>query len=345
MIKRRGNLWFVVLILLFSMVLVAGCQPADEPAAPEEPEEPEEAPAESFKIGIVQIVEHPALDAAREGFIEALAGEGFVEGENITIDYKNANGEQSTCVTISEGFVADGMDLILAIATPAVQAAATVTEDIPIIFNSVTDPQEAGVVESWDQPGTNVTGASDMNPVQEQLSLLLQIAPETENVGVIYNSGEVNSVVQVDLAKRVADELGINIVEAVATNSGEVGTAAESLVGKVDALYIPTDNTVVTALRSVISVAENHNLPTVAGDIESVENGALATLGITYHGLGYQSGLMAAEVLRGADPAGMPVQMAEDVTYAVNLSAAENMGVELPQEIIDLATEDEQVFE
>jgi len=342
MFSYKRKLWGVFLIFLV-MMLIAGCASAPETTAPEE--SAGEEVADTFKIGIVQLVEHSALDAAREGFVDALADEGFVDGENIFIDYKNANGEPATCITICEGFVADQVDLILAIATPAVQAAATVTQDIPIIFNSVTDPQEAGVVESWDLPATNVTGASDMNPVKEQLALLLEIAPEVKNVGVIYNSGEVNSTVQVDIAKKVASEMGITMVEAVVINSGEVGTAAESLVGKVDAIYVPTDNTVVTALRSVISVAEEYDLPTVAGDIESVENGALATLGITYYGLGRQSGSMAAQVLDGANPAEIPVQMATDVTYAVNLAAADAMGVELPQGIIDLAREDGQLFE
>lgn len=342
MLNYRKKLWGVVLFFLVVM-LIAGCAAAPETKAPEE--SAVEEVADTFKIGIVQLVEHPALDAAREGFVDALADEGFVDGENIFIDYKNANGEQATCVTICEGFVADQVDLILAIATPAVQAAATVTKDIPIIFNSVTDPQEAGVVDSWDRPGTNVTGASDLNPVEEQLALLLDIVPEVKNVGVIYNSGEVNSVVQVGIAKKVASDMGITIVEAVAINSGEVSTAAESLMGKIDAFYIPTDNTVVSALRSVINVAEEYDLPVVAGDIESVENGALATLGITYYGLGRQSGSMAVQVLRGADPAEMPVQMATDVTYAVNLTAADAMGVEVPQEIIDLAREDGQLFE
>lgn len=346
---KRQKRWVGLLLLIFVALAVlglGGCAPTPPPQPTEPEEKPaEEAVPETFKIGILQLVEHPALDAAREGFIAALADEGFVEGQNIFIDYKNAHGDMPTCTTIAEGFVADGVDLILAIATPAVQAAATVTSEIPIIFNSVTNPEAAGVVKSWERPGTNVTGASDMNPVKEQLQLLLEIVPDAKNIGIIYNSGEVNSVVQVEMAREVAAELGVNIVESIATHSGEVSTAAEALVGKVDAFYIPTDNTVVTALRSVIIVAEDHNIPTISGDIESVENGALATLGISYYGLGYQSGLMAADVLRGSNPAEMPVQLATDVSYAVNLTAARNMGVELPERIIELAREAGQLFE
>ena len=178
-----------------------------------------------------------------------------------------------------------------------------------------------------------------MNPVKEQLELIKEINPAVQKVGVIYNSSEVNSVVQVNMAKNVAPGLGINIVEAVATNSGEVGTAAESLVGKVDAIYLPTDNTVISALRSVVRVTEDHDILLVPGEVESVANGGVATLGITYTGLGYQTGLMAAEVLRGADPATMPILGSKEFTYAVNLTAAENMGVELPQSLLDRADE------
>ena len=344
MLTGNKLVWSAMLLVVI-MVLIAGCTqpatPAGEPAESETPssvEEGTEAP-QTYKIGIVQIVEHPALDSAREGFIEGLKDEGFVEGDNVVFDFKNAQGVMATAVTISEGFVADKVDLILAIATPCAQAAATATDEIPILITAVTDPVEAGVVKSLVKPGTNVTGTTDMNPVKEQLELIKEINPAVQNVGVIYNSSEVNSVVQVNMAKNVAPGLGINIVEAVATNSGEVGTAAESLVGKVDAIYLPTDNTVISALRSVVRVAEDHDILLVPGEVESVANGGVATLGITYTGLGYQTGLMAAEVLRGADPATMPILGSKEFTYAVNLTAAENMGVELPQSLLDRADE------
>lgn len=349
MLKSKMVAW-VVLLMLFVVLAAGGCagQPAEAPPAGETGEtggtEEEGAAGEgadqkTYKIGIVQLVEHAALDASREGFIEGLAAGGFVEGENVVFDYKNAQNEMPTAVTISEGFVGDKVDLILAIATPCAQAAATATSEIPILITAVTDPVEAGVAESMERPNTNVTGTTDMNPIKEQLELILEIDPDVKNIGVIYNSGEVNSVVQVDVAKSAAAELGVNIVEAVATNSSEVSTAAESLVGKADAIYVPTDNTVVTALRSVVRVAEDHDLPLVSGDVESVVNGAVATLGITYHGLGYQTGLMAAEVLRGADPATMPILGSTEFTYAINTTAAANMGLELPQGLIDRADE------
>ena len=347
MSSQKEIKWGVILLLIAALML-AGCAQSTPPASDGggektvELESEEQAAAESYAIGIVQLVEHPALDATREGFIDALVSEGFKDGDNLSIDYKNAQNEMPTAVTISEGFVADKVDLILAIATPCAQAAATATKEIPILITAVTDAVEAGVVESMERPNTNVTGTTDMNPIKEQLELILEIDPAVKNIGVIYNSGEVNSVVQVDVAKEVAPELGVEIIEAVATNSGEVGTAAESLVGKVDAIYVPTDNTVVSALRSVVRVAEDHDLALVAGDVESVENGAVATLGISYYGLGYQTGLMAAEVLRGADPATMPIVGSQEFTYAINKTAAKNMGLELPQSLLERA---EEVFE
>ena len=341
MLKQKRLKWGVIL-LLAAILMISGCMQPSPPGPAEETEGEGEAAAESYTIGIVQLVEHLALDEARAGFIDALESEGFKDGDNLKIDYKNAQGEMPTAATISEGFVADGVDLILAIATPAVQAAATATDEIPILFTAVTDPVEAGVVEDMERPGTNVTGTTDMNPIKEQLELALEIDPDIKNIGVIYNTGEVNSVVQVDIAKEVAPELGLSVVEAIATNSGEVGTAAESLIGKVEAIYVPTDNTIVSALRSVVRVAEDHGLVLIAGDVESVENGAVATLGISYYGLGYQTGLMAVEVLKGADPATMPIVGSKEFTYAINKTAAQNMGLELPQSLIDKA---EEIFE
>lgn len=338
MLKKKNLKWGIALLLVAALIMmICGCTQPEPPAPGEGAEGEREAVAESYAIGIVQLVEHLALDEARAGFIDALDAEGFKEGENLTVDYKNAQGEMPTALTISEGFVADQVDLILAIATSAAQAAATATAEIPILITAVTDPVEAGVVESMERPGTNVTGTTDMNPIKEQLELALEINPDVKNIGVIYNTGEVNSVVQVNIAKEVAPDLGINIVEAVATNSGEVGTAAESLIGKVEAIYVPTDNTVVSALRTVVRVAEDHSLVLIAGDVESVENGAVATLGISYYGLGYQTGLMAADILQGADPAAMAIVGSKEFTYAVNKTAAQNMGLELPQSLIDRA--------
>lgn len=315
--------WFLVSILLVASFSIVGCDSLQKT---------------EYKIGITQIIDHASLDAAREGFIEALKDEGFVEGENLTIEIKSAQGDMTTATTIAEGFVTDEVDLILAIATPSAQAVKNATDEIPILFTAVTEPVIAGLVESLENPGGNATGTHDMNPIKDQLALIKEIAPEAKTVGVIFNSAEDNSIVQVELLEEIAPDLGLAVEKAAITGTGEVATAAESLADKIDAFYIPTDNTVVAAIASVIKVAEENKIPIIAGEGNTVEEGALATVGIDYLKLGYQTGKMAAKVLRGdAEPADLPVEGQNEYEYVVNIAAAENMGVTLPQGLLDKA--------
>jgi putative ABC transport system substrate-binding protein len=292
-----------------------------------------------LKLGIIQIAEHPALDASRQGFLDVLAENGYEEGKNLQVDYLNAQGDQSNLMTIAKKFVTDQVDLILAIATPSAQAMKAETDDIPILITAVTDPVAAKLVESNEHPGANVTGTTDMTPVKEQLELLLQIAPNVKKVGVIYNSSEVNSEVQVEIAKAAAAELGLEIVEATVTGSAEVMQIAQSLTGKVDAIYVPTDNVVASSIASVVAVAEKNHLPLIVGERGMVDGGALATIGIDYYKLGRQTGEMALKVIDGANPAEMPIEGLKDIDIVVNLQAAERAGIEIPQEIIDRAKE------
>lgn len=287
---------------------------------------------ESYQIGITQIVEHPSLDAAREGFKQALADAGL----EVSYDEQNAQGDQSTATSIATTFAGDDLDMILAIATPTAQASVQAITDVPILITAVTDPVEAGLVDSWEAPGGNVTGTSDLNPVDEQLSLLGELAPDAQSVGIVYSAGEVNSQIQVDLARDAADELGLEIQEATVTNSSEVQQAAESL--DVDAYYVPTDNTVVSALEALLQVAESQSLPVIAADGASVERGALGTYGLDYERLGYQTGEMAVQVLtEGADPAEMPVETLSELSLILNSGTAERIGVELPAELVETA--------
>lgn len=290
-----------------------------------------------LQIGIIQIVEHPALDAARQGFIDALSEAGFEEGVHVVYQLQNAQGDMAVATTIARKFVDDKVDLVLAIATPTSQAMAQATEEIPILITAVTDPLEAGLVLSMEKPGTNVTGTTDMTPVRTQLELLKELSPEARRVGIIYNTGEINSVVQAQIAKEAAPGLGLEVVEAVASNSGEVMQSARSLVGRVDALYVPTCNTVVSALEAVVIVAEENNLPLIVGEENSVERGGLATTGINYYDLGFQTGKMAIEVIEGAEPSEMAIQSADKVETVVNLTAALNMGVEIPDSLLQRA--------
>lgn len=293
--------------------------------------------AAPLKVGIAQIVEHPALDMARQGFIDRLTELGYAEGKDIVYDFQSAQGDPATAQTIARKFLADRVDMVLAIATPTAQAAANVIKDIPILITAVTDPVAAQLVDSIERPGTNVTGTSDLTPVRAQLELLKEIVPKATRVGIIYNAGEVNSVVQVEIARRAAADLGLTLVEATAANSGEVLQAAQSLQGRVDALYVPTDNTVVSAIESVILVAERAKLPLIAGEELSVESGALATLGIDYYKLGRQTADIAHRVFQGENPAEIPIEYLEDQSIVLNLGAARRMNVEIPAAIVERA--------
>ncbi|MED1914159.1 ABC transporter substrate-binding protein [Brevibacillus sp. DP1.3A] len=289
-------------------------------------------------IGIAQFVEHPALDAAREGFISQLAKNGYEKDKQVKIDVQSAQASMDTAIQIAQKFEADKVDLVLAIATPTAQAAAQTSKEIPILFTAVTDPVEAGLVAAMDKPGANVTGTSDMNPVEEQLKLIKEMKADAKSVGIIYSSGEVNSKVQVDAAKAVASKLGLEIKEAAITSATEVKQAAESMVGKVDAFYVPTDNMVVSSIAAVISVAEAQKIPVIAGEENSVKSGAIATYGIDYTKLGEQTADMAAKILKGeAKPADMAVEVQADMKLVLNKKAAEKMGVTIPQAMLDRA--------
>ncbi|WP_409174873.1 ABC transporter substrate-binding protein [Brevibacillus fortis] len=289
-------------------------------------------------IGIAQFVEHPALDAAREGFISQLAKNGYEKDKQVKIDVQSAQASMDTAIQIAQKFEADKVDLVLAIATPTAQAAAQTSKQIPILFTAVTDPVEAGLVAAMDKPGANVTGTSDMNPVEEQLKLIKEMKADAKSVGIIYSSGEVNSKVQVDAAKAVAGKLGLEIKEAAITSATEVKQAAESMVGKVDAFYVPTDNMVVSSIAAVIGVAEAQKIPVIAGEENSVKSGAIATYGIDYTKLGEQTADMAAKILKGeAKPADMAVEVQADMKLVLNKKAAEKMGVTIPQAMLDRA--------
>ena len=287
-----------------------------------------------LRVGITQIVEHPSLDQARQGFIDRMAELGYVEGTNVLYDYHSAQGDWATAQTIARKFQTDGVDLILAIATPSAQAAAHLIKDIPILITAVTDPVAAELVESIERPGTNVTGTSDLTPVKAQLELLKEIVPNAVRVGVLYNAGEVNSVVQVEIARAAAAELGLQLVEATAASSSEVLQAAQSLQGRVDAIYVPTDNTVVSALESVVMVAERARLPLIAGEADSVAKGALASVSIDYYQLGRQTADIAYRVLQGENPADIPIEYQSEMSIVLNLDAARRMNVTIPESVI-----------
>jgi putative ABC transport system substrate-binding protein len=333
----------VVVILLLAALALGGCgEKAPAGPAPAAGEEKATQPEEQVHIGIMQIVEHPSLDAMRRGFMDFLAEHGYQEGKNVAYDYANAQGDMATAQTIAKQFVAQGVDLILAIATPTAQAAVNATRDrpdIPVVFTGITDPVAAGLVKSLEEPGGNATGMTDMIPVEKDLELVKKFRPEARRVGYLYNAGEVNSEVVLNIAREVAPKLGLEIVPASVTNSSEVKQAAESLVGRVDAVFIATDNTVVSALDSVLQVVEKNKIPLIMGDADSVRRGGLATYGIDYYKMGYQTGAMALRILQGADPATTPVEALEDLDFVINLQAAARQGVEVSEELRQQADE------
>ncbi|WP_235988564.1 ABC transporter substrate-binding protein [Gulosibacter sediminis] len=292
------------------------------------------ASGDSFKVGVIQLVQHPALDAATAGFEQAFTDAGI----DVEFDVQVANGEQSTAATIAAGFAGDpDIDLVLAVATPAAQSAATAITNVPVLFTAVTDPVAADLVASAEEPGGNVTGTTDLNPVADQIDLITQLDPSVESVGIVYSSGEVNSQVQVDLAQEKADELGLELKTATVTNVGEVPTALDSL-GDVDSIYVPTDNTVVSGIDTVLTYAADKQVPVVSGDTGPVESGAVATLGLDYTKLGVQTGEMAIRILQdGEDPATMAVEEQTEFDLVVNPAGAEAVGLEIPQEMLDEA--------
>ncbi len=291
------------------------------------------APGQMPVIGIIQYVEHQALDAAREGFLAALADSGYKDGEDVQIDYQNAQGDASNLSTIGDRFVGKNVDLVLAIATPAAQAVAGKTAEIPILGTAITDYVVARLVDSNERPGGNVSGTSDLNPVREQIELISRLVPGLRVIGVLYTSSEDNSVLQAQLAKEIIESLGLECLEVTISNSNEVQQATQSIVRRVDAIYIPTDNILASAMPIVHGVTSQSKTPVFPGEAGMAKAGGLATLAINYHDLGYQTGLMAVRVLQGEKPATMPIEGAAGVDYYINGAVAAEIGLEIPAEL------------
>lgn len=287
-----------------------------------------------FSVGIIQFVEHEALDASREGFIAALADNDYKDGEKITIDYQNAQADSSNMSTISDRFVSKKVDLILAIATPAAQAIAGKTTEIPILGTAITDYVVARLADSNEAPGGNVSGTTDMNPIKEQIDLLVKLVPAAKTVGVLYNSSEDNSILQAKIAKEAIEALGLKYTEVTVSNSNEVQQATQSIVNQCDAIYIPTDNTFASAMPVVHGVTSESKTPVICGESGMVNKGGLATLGINYYDLGYQTGLMAVKIFEGkAKPATMPIESASGFDFAINGTVAGEIGLEIPADL------------
>jgi len=281
-----------------------------------------------YNIGVLQLVQHDALDASNEGFFKALDDKGI----KYVADQQNAAGEIATCQTIAQTLVDNKNDLIFSIATPAAQAVAGITSDIPIVVTAVTDPAASGLCESNEKPGTNVTGTSDLTPIKEQMDLLMEILPETKTVGILYCSAESNAEIQANMAKEALDALGIAHEDYIVSSSNEIQTVVESAIGKVDALYAPTDNVIAAAMSTVGMIATENNIPVICGEAGMTKAGGVATYGIDYFKLGYKAGEMAADILvNGTNPADMPIGYlaAEECEFTYNEEIATALGVDL----------------
>lgn len=316
----------LALLLAAIVLLAAGCSGGTGTGAGEDG-------GAKKSIGIVQYVDHVALDSSREGFIAALSDNGYVEGDNITIDYQNSQADAANLSTISDRFVSNKVDLVLAIATPAAQSIAGKTTTIPILGTAITDYAVARLVDSNESPGGNVSGTTDMNPISEQIDLLVKLVPDAQTVGVLYTSSEDNSILQAKIAKEAIEKLGLAYVEVTVSNSNEVQQAAQSIVNQCDAIYIPTDNIFASAMPIVHGVTLESKTPVICGEAGMVNNGGLATLGINYYDLGYQTGLMAVKIFEGAEVASMPIESASGFDFAINGTVAEEIGLEIPADL------------
>lgn len=297
------------------------------------------ASAQEKSVAVTAIVEHPALDAVRDGVKDALKAAGYEDGKNLKWQYQSAQGNTGTAAQIARKFVGDNPDAIVAIATPSAQAVVAATKSVPVVFSAVTDPVAAKLTASWDASGTNVTGVSDLLELGKQIDLIKQVVPGAKRVGMVYNPGEANSVVVVKELKSLLEKQGMTLVEASAPRSVDVGSAARSLIGKVDVVYTNTDNNVVSAYEALVKVGQEAKLPLVASDTDSVKRGAIAALGINYRDLGEQTGRMVARILKGDKPGDIKPETSAKLELFVNPSAAEKQGVKLSEELIKSAKE------
>ncbi len=293
--------------------------------------------AADVTVAVTAIVEHPALDAARKGVLDALTAAGYKEGENLKFVFESAQGNPATAAQIARQFAGDEPNVIVPISTPSAQAVVSSTRDIPVVFTAVSDPLGAQLVKNMDKPGGNVTGLSDMSPVGEHIALIKEILPNVKTIGYLYNSGEANSVSLLAALKAEAAKAGITVVESAATKSAEVQGAARALVGRADAIYIPTDNTIISALEGAVAVAEESKLPLFTADTDSVSRGSIAALGFNYYDVGKQTGEIVVRVLKGENPGDIAVKTAAGSDLVINKAAAAKMGVTLPESVVSRA--------
>ncbi|MDN3610539.1 ABC transporter substrate-binding protein [Vibrio ostreicida] len=294
--------------------------------------------AKTAKVAVSQIVEHPALNATRQGLLDGLESQGYQQGKNLVFDYKTAQGNPAIAVQIARQFVGEKPDVLVGIATPTAQALVSATRTIPIVFTAVTDPVGAKLVKNVQQPGKNVTGLSDLSPVSQHVDLIKEILPEVKSIGVVYNPGEANAVTLVKLFKQSAQAQGIKVVEATALKSADVQSATRAIAEQSDVIYAPTDNTVASAIEGMIVAANQAKTPVFGGDTSYVDKGALASLGFDYYQVGIQTADYVVAILNGAAPGTLEVKVAKGSDLIVSARAAKALDITLPASVLSRAT-------
>jgi putative tryptophan/tyrosine transport system substrate-binding protein len=290
--------------------------------------------AEGVVVAVTAIEQHPALDACRDGVRDALKAAGYVSGKNLKFVYENAQGDPAAATAIARKFAKDKPTVIVPISTPSAQAVVAATVGIPVIFTAVTDPLGAKLVRNMNRPGANVTGISDLAPIKRQFDLIKQITPRARRIGVLFNPQESNSHTLIYLLKMNATNNLMSVVEAPVAQSSDVPAAAANLIGKVDVIFVPTDNTVIPMLEAVVKVGVDNRIPIYTGDIDSVKHGAMAAVGFDYYNVGFQTGNLVVRILKGESPATIPVRVVEETFLYVNPVAAAKMGVTIPEGIV-----------
>lgn len=316
-IKESRKILSIAMVTAISLGVLTGCGSSK---------------SEVKKVGISQLVEHPALDLSREGFIEGLKEEGFVEGKNLEIESQNAQGDVPTSQTIANKFVTDNKDLIFAIATPAAQAAknATKTGEIPIVFTAVSDPEKANLVKSNKKPGVNVTGTSDFQDIDKTISVIETVLPKAKKIGAIYNTSEINSKIQVENMKKIATKKGfeVNIVGVSSTN--EISQAVSTLAKKSDLIFTPTDNLMAASMPLIVETAMKDNIPVIGSEEAHVKSGALAANSLSYKNIGIEAGKMAGRILKGEEHAeDIPVKFTDKARLVVNENTMKKLGIKI----------------
>ncbi|EGO62469.1 ABC transporter substrate-binding protein [Acetonema longum] len=325
--KCQKEMMALAIVVVLTMSLFAGCGGEKKEAGGET--------GKVYRIGVLQLVQHGALDDSNRGFVDGLASRGYKDGVNIKIDQQNAQGDQANLKTISQRFVNNKVDLIFAIATPAAQIVANETKTIPIVGAAIVDYKTAKLVQSIEKPGGNVTGTTNHNPPQRQIDLALKLLPQAKTVGALYTSSEVNAQIQVKAMQEYAAANGLAVIEATVTNVNDIQQAVQSLIGKVDFIYCPTDNNIASAMPNIVKITIPAKIPVFIGDEAPIKKGgATAGASVNFYQLGFQAGEMAADILAGkSKPADMPIGSQEDVKIVINQEAARAIGLVIPEEL------------